>query len=174
MKLDQKLILLLAFFVVALLGCSNPSQSISKEMEDKFHATVAVMDMNKSLEIKVDDDQKSFCLGSDIPLSVKNKSPNFIFFNYEGRYIKLFMIRDAEWVEVKNGLTYSGSTVLSPPGPPLLNLDGTWARPVLDDNTFKDNPTDILIRIVMTGEIMESNTHTGNFVSAYLDVYITP
>jgi len=155
-------------------------------MEEKFQAVVPLPDLNKSLEINVDGDEKVFRLGSDVPILVENKSPHFLYFDLANNYIKLFMIRDAEWVEVKDGLTGSGSRVLSPQGTPPLNLDYTWARPVLDDQIFKDNKTDILIRIVMTGEIMEMDQYsddwrnhesevlTGESVCAYVDVYISP
>lgn len=86
----------------------------------------------------------------------------------------MFTIRGTEWVEVKNGLTYSGSRILSPQGNALLGFDPTWARPELDNAVFKDNKTDRLVRIVVTGEIMENDVRTGKFVAAYVDAYLTP
>lgn len=176
MKKTLKQILLI-FLATTLMGCSNKASS---SMEEDFQSLVPVSDMNKSLEIKVDGDQKSFHisslvhLGSDIPLLVQNTSPKFIFLNYKGGCINLFMFKDNEWIEVKNGLTYSGSTILSPQGKPLLNLDYSGAKPVFDNNIFKDNKTDILLRIVMTGEILENDKPTGKLVGAYVDVYIKP
>jgi hypothetical protein len=156
-------------------------------MDEKFQAVVPLTDMNKSLVITVDDDDKVFRLGSDIPIFYENKSSHFLFFDLaDENYTKLFMLRDIEWVEVKDGITGSGSRVLSPQGPPLLNLGTTWALPELDDTIFKDNKTNILIRVMITGEIMEMDTYssdwqdhedeilTGELVAAYVDVYVSP
>ena len=173
MKLHQKSILILLLFLSTISGCSDRVQSTSTELEEKFQISVPIADMNKSLRLNIEGDEKTFRRGSDIPLLFQNRSPHFIFFTAEN-YIKLFMTRDAEWIEVKNELTYSGNKALSPQGTPLLDLDHTWARPALDDNAFKDNKTEILTRIVMTGEIMENDKPTGDLVGAYVDVYLTP
>ena len=159
--------------MITLLGCSNLSTEVHSRMEEEFRTIVAVEDLNRSLELKLHEEKENFPRGYDIPLLVENKSSNFLFFNHTDNYIKLYIIKDGEWVEVKNGLTYSGTRTLHPQGAPLLNLNATWARPELDDNLFEDNQTDILVRIVMTGEIMENDIQTGEFVSAYIDVYIS-
>jgi hypothetical protein len=82
--------------------------------------------------------------------------------------------RDAEWVEVKNGLTYSGLLLIAPQGTPLLDFNVTWVRPLLDENIAKDAKGDMLLRIVMVGEIMENDIQTGKLVGTYVDVYLSP
>ncbi len=179
-------ILAIVLLMIALPGCSNLSDEVSSEMEEKFRAAVPIADMNKSLELKTLEDQKTYSLGSNILIQVENKSSHFLLFDYAGIRVRLFMIRDAKWVQVKDGLTGSGSRVLSPVGgPPLLNLDVTGARPVLDDNVFKDDKN-ILIRVVITGEIMKMDAYssdwrdhedeilTGELVAGYIDVYVSP
>jgi hypothetical protein len=178
-------VLTIVLLMITLSGCSSPANEVSSRMEEEFSTAVPVTDMNKGLELKTYEDQKNFPLGSDIQLLVENKSSHFLFFDLAGNYIKLLMIREGEWVEVKDGLTGSGSRVLSPAGTPLLNLDTTWARPELDTNVFKDNEN-ILIRIVITGEIMKMDAYnpewreredeilTGELVGAYVDVYVSP
>ena len=163
---------LVAFLVLfSLLGCSK---SVSTNMEEKFREVVSVNDLNKSIELKVDDNKDVFPNGYDIPILAQNKSPYFLFLNLEENYIRLFTIRDAEWVEIKNGLTYSGSRILSPHGNALLDLEPTWARPEVEDAILEDNKTEVLVRIVMTGEIMEKDKPSGKFIGAYVDVYVRP
>lgn len=185
MKIRPKQIFIVFLSLTTLLGCSN---AVSNTIEEKFEAVIPLADMNESLVIKVDDDDdKVFRLGSDIPVIVENKSTRFIFLNLaDENYTKLFTIRDGEWVEVRDEITRSGSKVLSPQGPPLLNISTSWVQPVFDDTIFQDNKTNILIRIVITGEVMEMDTYssdwrdheddilTGKFVGAYVDVYINP
>jgi hypothetical protein len=173
MRKAMEQVLKICLLVFALSGCSNLSAEVPSRMEEEFRTIVAVQDLNKSLELTLHEDKENFPRGHDIPILVENKSAHFLSFNYTDNYIKLYIIKDGEWVEVKNGLTYSGAKTLHPQGAPLLNLDATWARPELDDNLFEDNQTDILVRIVMTGEIVENDTQTGEFVSAYVDVYIS-
>jgi hypothetical protein len=76
MKPHQKTILALCLFLIVLSGCSN---SVSKEMEDKFHVAVPITDMNQSLQLKVDSDEKTFRPGSEIPIRINNRSPYSIF-----------------------------------------------------------------------------------------------
>jgi hypothetical protein len=166
-------VLTIVLLMIVLPSCSNLSTEVPSDIEEKFRTVVSVEDMNKSLVLKLHEDKETFPHGYDIPILVENKSSHFLSFNHTDNYVKLYIIKDDEWVEVKNGLTYSGTRTLHPQGAPLLNLNATWARPELDDNLFKDNQTDILVRIVMTGEIMENDIPTGEFVSAYVDVYIS-
>ena len=174
MILRQLLILVVLLLPAILLGCSNRSNTDLNSIEESFKTAVPVVDMNNSLEIKIYEDQKTFPRGSDIRLLVENKSSHFLLFNSGDDYIKLFMSRGTDWVEVNNKITYSGTRILSPQGTPLLNLNATWAQPILDDNAFEDNKAEVPLRIVMVGEIMEDDKPTGKLVGAYVDVHITP
>jgi len=174
MKENIKRVLAVCLLLITLSSCSNRSSAVSSSKEEKFQTVMPMPDMNKSLEINVDSDTKIFLVGTKIPILVENKSPHFLFFDLADNYITLFTTNGDEWIEIQNGLTYSGSRVLSPQGTPLLNQDYTWARPAFQDNTFKADKTNMLLRIVMTGEIMEDDVRTGSFVGAYVDVYISP
>jgi len=130
-------------------------------------------ELNESLQLNVYGDEKIFPLGSEIELRIKNHSPNSIFFAGDS-HIKLFAIKDTEWVEVQNKLTYSGSILLSPQGTPALDVRFTKVKPVLDENIMNTDQKDIPLRIVMIGGIMENENPSGKLVGAYVDVYITP
>jgi hypothetical protein len=141
--------------------------------EENFQKIFPIDDINKSLSIKLSDDKKSLHVDDDITLIIENRSPHFLFFDLSHDYIKLFMESDSEWVEVKNKIAYSGSRTLSPQGIPLLNLDGTWVEPVFEENMIKDK-TDVLLRIVVIGKIIENDVPTEKAVGAYVDVHMSP
>jgi hypothetical protein len=173
MKENTTRILIFLLVFTILLGCSKGTDSVSKDMEKQFLDIVPVTDMNKSLQLEVYGDQKTFGLGHDIPLLIYNKSSHRILFTKDSR-IKLFMIQDAAWLEVENEIIYTGSTLLSPQGTPLLDLTNTWAKPAFDKDMIKNGKEEVLVRIVMIGEIIENDVGTGKFAGAYIDVHITP
>jgi hypothetical protein len=83
------------------------------------------------------------------------------------------MIEDAEWIEVKNVITYSGLLIISPQGTPLLDDASTRVQPEVNDKLRSAKEKELL-RIVVTGEIIENDKPTGKLVGAYVDVYVTP
>lgn len=173
MKENIKPFLIIFLFLSLMLGCSSPSNSVSNNMESQFLTAVPVINMNKDLELSVHGDEKKFRLGSKIQLRIQNQSPNSILLEGDS-HIKLFSIKDAKWIEVKNQITYSGSILLSPQGTPLLDVHFTLVKPTLDKNMMNTDEEHIPLRIVTIGEIMNNDTRTGKFVGAYIDVYITP
>lgn len=141
-------------------------------MEKKFQTAIPVTDMNGSLQVKVESGEQIYPLGSEIPLTIINTSPHSIFLAIDS-HIKLLMIEDAEWIEVKNVITYSGLLVISPQGTPLLDDASTRVQPEVNDKLRSAKEKELL-RIVVTGEIIENDKPTGKLVGAYVDVYVTP
>ena len=166
----QTLIVIILWLILS--GCSGKAHLMNSS-ESSFQTAVPMANMNQSLEINVDGDNTSFRIGAEIPLIVQNKSADYIFFTGDD-YIRLFILQDLKWIEIKSELTYSGSKVLSPKGTPLLDLDRTWAQPALDGNIFSDKRSDLLLRILITGEIMENDVRTGKLISAFVDVHMVP
>lgn len=167
-------ILFMTWAVLMLSACSSHLNTTSKDLEQNFKIVVPITDMNGSLIIAIDSDKEVFRPDDKIPLSVENMSAQKIRFDYADNYIKLFIVRDNQWIEVENDLTYSGSRILSPVGTLLLNLDYTWVRPVFKEDMFDAKNKERLLRIVMIGEILERDLPSGNQVGAYVDVYIRP
>jgi hypothetical protein len=173
MKDKIRLVMIFSLCLTILLSCSKQSDINTSVIEKQFSTVVPLTDMNKSLQIVVASDDKSFQLGFDIPLLVYNKSPHSMFFDVNS-HIRLLRSTGDRWVDVKNALTYSGTMLLSPQGTPLLDLQYTDARPILDEGNLSASNTDILLRIVVIGEIMEGDTRTGKKVGAYVDVFVKP
>lgn len=173
MKPYQKSILMLCLFLVVLPSCSKHSQSTSEKIKENFQTIVPITDMNKSLQVEVYGGEKNFQSDSAIHLRLHNKSPHSIFFPLDS-HIKLLMLSDAKWVQVKNEMTYSGLLQLAPQDTPLLDSNTTWVKPIPGEKIIRNAKENILLRIVMIGEIMENDIHTGTLVGAYVDVYITP
>ena len=71
-------------------------------------------------------------------------------------------------------MTYSGTLELSPSGTPLLDYAITWVQPLLDQSGFSIEKDQALLRIVIVGEITESENRTGEKVGAFVDVVLKP
>jgi len=141
-------------------------------MEEKFQALLSVIDTNNSFQIKVNEDKNTFQNNKDIRLIINNNSRHSIIFNPES-YIKLWTIRNEEWIEIENGITYSGTLQVLPQGTLLLDTRTSRVKPVLSNDAIESNEK-ILLRIAMIGEIMENDKPTGKLVGSYIDVYIIP
>ncbi len=81
---------------------------------------------------------------------------------------------DLHWTEVKNAITYTATMILSPEGTVLLDTQYTSVKPILDQSGFDTNGKDILLRIVIIGEIMNGEVRTKEKVGAYVDVVLKP
>jgi len=123
--------------------------------------------------MSVETDEKTFRKGSEISLIIYNRSPNFILLDGSS-YIRLLHVLDSEWVEIVNELTYSGSRLLSPQGTILLETAYTKVQPVLEENEVNNSDGEVLLRIVVIGEVVENDIRTDNLVGAYVDVYMAP
>jgi len=164
------------FFILAvvLFGCSKQSKASVSELEKQFSTAFPLDDMNKSLQIALESKTASFTPGSEIDLIVYNKSPYSLCFDNSSRMRLLGSPDNLQWAEVKNAITYSATMILSPKGTVLLDTQYTWVRPILDQSSLNVQQTDILLRIVIVGEVMEKENRTGKKVGAYVDVVLKP
>jgi hypothetical protein len=160
--------------IVIVLGCSRQPGTNLSELEKQFTTTVPVKDMNQSLQLAVDGEEKSFRAGSRIRLIIYNKSPYFVYFDNESHIRLLSNLDNHQWVDVKNAITYSDTMLLSPKGTVLLDHQYTLVRPILDQSDFSRENSDIPLRIVVVGEIMKDETRTGQNVGAYVDLVLKP
>lgn len=177
MKQKQVTQLVIIFLLLAgiLLGCSQTSATSISELDKQFATAVPPADINKSLQIAVDNEESSLVQSNpDIALLVYNKSQDTINLD-NGSFVRLLVSTDKlHWVDVENEIVYEGPMTLSPKGTPLLDVQYTWAKPILDRASLSTGNQEILLRIVVIGEILEGDTHTGQNVAAYVDVFLTP
>jgi len=159
--------------LTVLLGCSDRPDVRSSDLETEFSTIVPAADVNKSLQVVVDSKEDAFPLDSRIPIKIYNKSPHFIFSEFHSD-IKLLTSSSGKWVEVKNGIIYKGTMLLSPQGTILLDFQGTTVRPLFTDDNSNASITNIPLRIVVVAEIMEGETKTGEKVAAFVDVLLKP
>lgn len=170
---DQIRTIALLFFLMSnMLGCSSQQNTVSSKMEEEFQSIFPSMTFNESFQLDVYSDENIFKSGPDIPLIFTNKSPHQILFPTDS-FIRLFIIRDDEWLEIDNKNTYSGLLILDPEGTPLMDFNVTGVRPAIDNFGTSKRKVELL-RILMIGESIENNIHTGKLVGAYVDVYIRP
>ena len=171
MQTKLNLGLIVFFLLTTILGCSSPLESIPNNIEENFLAIVPVSNMNDNLLIEVEGNQEQFQPGSEIRILIYNNSSQSIFLA-EDPFLKIFTIKEGDWVEVKDEITRFGSQVLSPKGTILLDQSYTRAKPALTRGEMNSNLKDLPVRIVVVGEIMENDVRTGELVGAYVDVYI--
>jgi hypothetical protein len=166
---------ILGFLLAVILsGCSQPTNANIGELEKEFLTAVPIVDMNSSLQVVVDSNDASPKNGSDIGLTIYNKSSHSVQFD-NSSFVKLLGSTDhLHWFSIKNGITYLDHMSLSPQGTLLLDLSNTWVRPILEPIDFGVDKSDVLLRIAVVGEIVEGDKLTGEKVGAYVDVPLKP
>lgn len=166
--------IIFSLVVIALLSCSKHSDINTSELDEQFSNAAPLSDMNKSLQIVVNDQRAIFKPGSEIELTIYNKSPYSLFFDNKTHVMLLGNLDDLHWTEIKNAITYSATMILSPEGAILLDRQYTSVKPVLDQTDFDSGGADILLRIVIVGEIVDGDARTGRKVGAFVDVILKP
>jgi hypothetical protein len=167
MKKTWKSFIVLFTLLITALGCSEPKANFTSEEKTTFLSTLSTTDVNQSLQLSVEGDNKSFLFGSEIHLVVNNFSSSSIVLD-SPTPIKLLMIQDSKWVEVDNEITYSGEKNLSPKGTILFDTGGIPIQPAIQGDK------ELTIRAVVTGEVIKDNIRTGNLAVAYIDLYLIP
>jgi hypothetical protein len=160
---------ILVLVLISLLGCSGGANTVSDDMEIKFQATFPGVEMNKAFSLKVRTPEKTYQLGSGILFTLNNLSPHRISFPPDS-FIRILAKNNGEWIELDNSATYSGELVLAPQGTLLLDRGLTGLRPVVPANKLNEVEDELLVRIVMVGEIVKDNVPTGQYVGSYIDI----
>jgi hypothetical protein len=174
MKRKTKLLAGICLSIIILLSCAKQPDADMGELENQFSNLLPLADMNKSLQIAVSTQEKSFKSGSEIELTVYNKSPHSFYFDNDTHVRLLGSSDNLLWTEVENAITYSATMILSPKGTTLLDTQPTWVKPILDQSVFDAKKGNVLLRIAIVGEIMDGEIRTGKQVGAYIDVVLTP
>jgi hypothetical protein len=168
---------LFLFLIVTAIfsGCTSAKPKISTSLETSFQELLPIKDMNKSFQIYVDSsDQDNLKFGNDIKLAFKNITGQDVFFPV-GYGIRLFVIRNNEWMEIQNYDDYYGE------GSWLQTINQqtsggrlvTWVSPVLPPE-IADGDHQVILRTVIIGELVIDSKKTGIPVGAYTDVYLQP
>jgi hypothetical protein len=163
---------LLIFALSRLFGCSGIGNTVSEDMEIKFQAAFPDVEMNKSFSLKVRTTEKTYQLGSSILFTLDNLSQDTISFPLDS-FITILAQNNGEWIELENSGTYSGELVLAPQGTPLLDQGLTGLRPVVPANKLSEVEEELLVRIVIVGEILKDNVPTGKLVGSYVDILMS-
>jgi hypothetical protein len=159
----------LAFAAISLIGCEN-DVSITDPNEE-FAKKFALADLNTSLQLGLEGDINTFDEDSNIAFYIYNKSNHDVLIDHNAD-TKLFTTHNSEWIEIENAISYPDSLPLLALGTPLLDSRYTWVHPVLSDEIQASTTEDIMIRILILGELMENDQGTGDLVGAYVDVFI--
>ena len=170
-------ILFSAFITLIVIGCSTDSPKIPSGLQEAFQQQIAIKDMNKSLMVTAETlRNEPLHFGSQIHVIIKNVSDQQVRIRApEG--IKLFIINDGKWFEVNDNNEYFGDVtgaILFPTGPQeLRDRKSTWVSPILQPG-IKIAEANTILRILIIGETVSSDSNTGIPVAAYTDVSLTP
>jgi len=167
MKMTWKSILVVFILLFILFGCSESEENFASDQETAFLANLMTTDVNQSLQLVVEGDNKSFPFGSEINLVVNNLSSSSIALDTT-MPVKLLRIQDNEWVEVENEITYSGEEILAPKGTLLFDTGGYPIQPAIKSGA------EIVLRAVVIGEFIKDDIRTGDLVAAYIDIRLSP
>lgn len=173
MKRLHGALMLFVVLVIVLAGCSKQSNTPNSGLENEFLTALPVKEMNKSLQIVVDNKKPTVKAGSTIGLTVYNKSSHSLSFD-NGSFITLMgSVDNQHWFPVENGITYTDHMTLSPQGTTLLDFDYTWIKPILPAAP-DTNGKEVLLRIVLLGKVMDGELVTEKRVGAYADLRLIP
>ena len=175
MKKQIFILVITLITIILLISCSNYIESQSPELEKKFLSTVNLANLNSDIQLSLETEKNLFKLGSEITIQINNNSSSFILLGENLDIHLLSPSPNLDWIEIENGITYSGSILLSPKGTILLDTRTTIVRPLLEAHIIEQAGKDeLLLRIFVKGEIIESDIRSGDFVGAYIDIYLMP
>jgi len=161
--------LTLLFAAFSLIGCGK-SGSV-KDPNEEFSKKFPLADLNKSLQLGLEGDIRTFDEDSNIPFYIYNRSNHDVFIDHNAN-TKLFTTLNSQWIEIENAISYPDSLPLLAIGTPLLDSRYTWVRPVLRNELLASTTENIMIRILILGEPLENDQGTGDLIGAYIDVFI--
>lgn len=175
-----KIMIMTGLLILAVSACSNNQPNISKDLQESFQEMIPIADTNTNLSIKIiSDGQNENKSGFDIKILVENISKQNILFPVNSKVIRVFIIRNNTWMEIKDTVKYYSSIVggdsfiLPPRGEQQPNTFTTVVRPVLEPNA-KDEGKQETMRILIVGELMDDNKKTSIPVAAYVDLFMNP
>lgn len=153
-------IFLVIFFTIVLQGCKSDNLS---DKDIQFYKFVTTADVNDSITIEPNpsDPHKT--------VVIRNKSNDYI--GFENNYsLRVFYFDEdrATWVEGRNNVVFFGEAEPLSPGSPN---DFSTLMIVLVDPKF-ENKNPAVIRVLVSGKIIENGLLTDKIVSAYTDFNI--
>lgn len=173
--MKQHLYLLFFYLMLSIIlaGCTSVRPNVPKELDISFQKIISIEDMNGSIRIR-QTSLETAKYGSNITVSIENLSNQPIFFPLNFG-IRLFIIRDNEWIEIQDKNQYYGEGTLlhSKNHEDYSGKVTTWIRPVLPPELKSDGNHDIL-RILVIGETQGGGIEQGVLVGAYYDVDVYP
>lgn len=171
MKYLTRLIIVL-FLLLPEIGCATDSSITLRTLSENFAKNYSITNMNETLQVELESETYTFQADNDIPIFLYNRSDQYIRID-NNAHIKMFLVNGDEWIEIDNALTYSGEILLSPQGTPLLDFRASLVQPVISREEMSTISDDVLVRVFVIGEIIEHGQATGEFVGAYIDVFVS-
>lgn len=163
--------------VVLSLGCSALRPSISDELQRSFEGMVVVTSMNTDLKAKLIGAERQ-TPGADIKIRIENagQSPISLSTDVNNPFVKIFAIRNNQWIELGNDVTYSsiragGNIVLDIENGKEPNEFTVLVRPIIEIDSVEGNRTE-LIRILFIGKATYNDNNSDAAVGAYIDLEV--
>jgi hypothetical protein len=161
--------------MTSLFGCSIRQPEISNGLQASFQVLVPIDDLNQSVRLTEDlSNQQNIKFDSVIQVLIENVSIRQVYFPL-GYGIKLFIVRNGDWVEIRDKSNYLGDGALLSPQNNKKLTDTTSTR-ILPDypSQIKIEGIPVILRIVVIGELLLDINETRVPVGAYIDVIVNP
>ncbi len=152
---------------ILLVSCSWP---IFSDKEKKFKEIVPIQNINTTLRFnKPDTTYNSFKIGDSVELDLINNSNDTIILN-SGYGLEIYYFNENinDWVKVSNKTTYLFDTShpsVPPNKPDDFHFLSISINPMLDRYFAQ-----VTIRVVVKGQIIQSDPSKDEAVGAYIDV----
>lgn len=165
MKKQFTINVLLGFIFFGLVACRANMEDNPKNPD----VGIPFETFNKSFQITAPAPLNTFKIGDVIGLDIEVIGENPIAFNYDYGSV-LFVLADKEWTEIPNFMDYpQGTLILQPARGDALKKGVAVIDPLLPDTR-----TDVLLRIILIGNIVKDGEQTDERVAGYIDLKLHP
>jgi hypothetical protein len=171
-----KLILIVAA-MIAIFGCARNDLAVSNELHEAFLQLISIEDINNSMQVTVVESEVTQpTFGSEVEIFIQNVSTEkeIYFSPEESLALRIFVNSNNRWIEIQNADRYTGEGgVLDTKG----QITSDWitgVRPVLELNLLKEIDNPVIVRILVTGELIVGNEKTGTPVATFIDLIMKP
>jgi hypothetical protein len=143
---------------------------VSSEKDQEFREMTGIQDLNQSLELVLPEGS-SISTNESFTLLLFNRSNRLIQFTRDHSVRAFIPMNGGGWIEVPNRMRYLGEgEILAPKGETLSN----YVTFVGLQPEYPPMEAPFVLRVFVSGQILEQGEPTGERAGAYIDLEILP
>ncbi len=153
-------------------SCSTDQPTPTPYLQALFQNIIQINDLNKSMTVRMLGSSVNH-FGIDIDIVVENKT-DFQISVSANIGEKVFVIRNGQWVQIRNQIQYVGDLILAPTNSGGIEYERSHTvSPVLNPNMTFNVPEPEILRIFIQG-VIKNGSQPDHSVGAYVDTLIEP